>query len=48
MSQNNQKTEMIYKTIMDRLSSEMKDEVLSEGCSEDMLKELRTVSLDKF
>jgi len=48
MSQNNQKTEMIYKTIMERLITEMKDEVLSEGCSEDMLKELKTVSLDKF
>ena len=40
-----QKTENIYKTIMDRLINEIRDEVLSEGCNEDVLKELRYVSI---
>jgi hypothetical protein len=46
MSQSyNQKTEQIYRTIMDRLITEIKDEVLSEGCNEDMLKYLKSVSI---
>jgi hypothetical protein len=46
MSQNpNPKTECIYKTIMDRLISEIKEEALNEGCNEDMLKELKNVTI---
>ena len=45
MSQNpNPKTENIYKNIMERLITEIKDEALNEGCNEDMLKELKNVS----
>lgn len=44
----NQRTETIYKTIMDKLMNEIKDEVLSEGCSEDLVKELRFVSILKI
>ncbi len=45
MSQNpNPKTENIYKNIMERLINEIKDEALTEGCNEDMLKELKNVS----
>ena len=44
MSQNQSPTENIYKKIMDRLITEIKDEALNEGCNEDMLKELKNVS----
>ena len=39
---------VIYKKIIDRLISEMKDEFVNEGSNEDVLRELKTVSLDKF
>ena len=39
------KTENIYKTIIDRLITEIKEEALIEGCNDDMLKELKMVSL---
>ena len=42
------KTETIYKTIIDRLITEIKDEFIKEGCSEETLKELRTVSISNF
>ena len=45
---NNQKiskTENIYKTIMDRLITEIKNDVLIEGCNEEILKDLKAVSL---
>ena len=45
MSQINQKTEQIYKNIIERLINEIKEDALNEGCNEDMLKELKTVSL---
>ena len=45
MSQTNQKTEQIYKNIMERLIIEIKEDALNEGCNEDMLKELKNVSL---
>ena len=38
------KTESTYKTIIERLISEIKEEALNEGCNEDMLKELKIVS----
>jgi hypothetical protein len=41
----NQKTETIYRTIMERLITEIKEDVLNEGCNEDMLKELKSVSI---
>jgi len=45
-SQNqSQKTESIYRKIIDRLVNEIKDEVIGEGGSEDLLKELKTVSI---
>lgn len=44
----NQKTESIYKSIMDKLINEIKDEVLGEGCSEDLVKELKLVSILKI
>ena len=46
MSQNpRQKTEHIYKTIMDKLITEIKEDVLNEGCNEDLLKDLKSVSI---
>ena len=42
---NSQKTENTYKTIIDRLITEIKGEVINEGCNEDMLKELKNVRL---
>lgn len=42
------KTETIYKTIIDRLITDIKDEFIKEGCSEETLKELRTVSISNF
>ena len=46
MSQNQrQKTEHIYKIIMDRLLTEIKEDVLNEGCNEDLLKDLKSVSI---
>jgi hypothetical protein len=45
MSQINQKTEQIYKNIMERLIIEIKEDALNEGCNEDMLKELKGVSI---
>ena len=44
MSRPNQKTEQIYKNIMERLILEIKEDALNEGCSEDMLKQLKYVS----
>ncbi len=41
----NPKTENIYKNIMERLINEIKEEALTEGCNEDMLKELKNVSI---
>ena len=41
------KTEDIYKTIMERLITEIKDDVLREGCNEEILKDLKAVSLIK-
>ena len=43
MSKPNQKTEQIYKNIMERLILEIKEDALNEGCSEDMLKQLKSV-----
>jgi hypothetical protein len=40
-----QRTEHIYKTIMDRLITEIKEDVLNEGCNEDLLKDLKSVSI---
>ena len=48
MNTQTSKTENIYKTIMDRLINEIKDDVLSEECNEEVLKELRAVSLIKY
>ena len=48
MSEKIPKTDVIYKKIIDRLISEMKDEFVNEGSNEDVLRELKTVSLDKF
>ena len=48
MSEKMPKTETIYKTIMERLIQEMKDDVMSEGCGEEVLKQLKTVSLNNF
>ena len=39
------KTENVYKTIIERLISEIKEEALNEGCNEDMLKELKIISI---
>jgi hypothetical protein len=39
------KTESTYKTIIERLISEIKEEALNEGCNEDMLKELKIVTI---
>jgi hypothetical protein len=46
MSNNNnitKKTQDIYQIIIDRLIREIKDVATSEGCSEDTLKELKSV-----
>jgi hypothetical protein len=48
MSEIEKKTENIYRTIMERLITEMKDDLLSEGCNEEVLKQLKTVSLGNF
>ena len=48
MSEKIPKTDVIYKKIIDSLISEMKDEFVNEGSNEDVLKELKTVSLDIF
>lgn len=44
----NQKTESVYKAIMEKLINEIKDEALTEGCSEDLVKELKLVSILKI
>jgi len=41
----NNKTEIIYKNIMDRLISEIKDDFISVGCNEETLKELKNVRI---
>lgn len=45
MSHNNinDKTQQIYQNIIEKLMKEIKEAAASEGCSEDTLKELRTV-----
>ena len=45
MSHNNisTKTKTTYQNIIDRLIKEIKEAAISEGCSEDTLKELKTV-----
>ena len=45
MSHNNisTKTKNTYQNIIDRLIKEIKEAAISEGCSEDTLKELKTV-----
>lgn len=48
MSEKTQKTESIYKTIIERLCSEIKNDFLSEGASEELLKEFKLVSSDKM
>ena len=48
MSEKMPKTETIYKTIMERLITEMKDDMMSEGCGEEIIKQLKTVSLNNF
>ena len=46
MSQNpKQRTENIYRTIMEKLINEIKEDVLNEGCNEDLLKDLKSVSI---
>jgi hypothetical protein len=40
-----QKTENKYKTIIERVISEIKEEFIQDGCSEETLKELRRVSI---
>ena len=44
----NQKTESVYKAIMEKLINEIKDEALTEGCSEDLVKELKLVRILKI
>ena len=48
MSEKMPKTETIYKTIMERLITEMKDDMMSEGCGEEIIKQFKTVSFNKF
>ena len=45
MSQNNlaSKTSQIYIRIIDKLITEIKEDVTNEGCNEDILKELKSV-----
>lgn len=44
----NQKTESVYKAIMEKLINEIKEEALTEGCSEDLVKELKFVRILKI
>ena len=39
-----QKTESIYRSVMERLFSEVKNDFIDEGCSEETLKEFKSVS----
>ncbi len=51
MSQQNTiltKTQQIYRNIIDKLMSEIKEAATSEGCSEDTLKELKWVRKNIF
>ena len=41
----NQKTENKYKTIIERVITEIKPEFIKEECSEEALKELKRVSI---
>ena len=38
------KTENIYRIVMDRLFTEVKNDFIDEGCNEETLKEFRSVS----
>ena len=40
----NQKTENVYRTVMDRLFAEVKNDFIDEGCNEETLKEFKSVS----
>ena len=45
MAKSNHKTEQIYKKIMERLILEIKEDALNEDCGEDILKQLKSVSI---
>jgi len=40
-----QKTENVYRTVMERLFTEVKNDFIDEGCHEETLKEFRSVSI---
>ncbi len=43
MNNESKRTEDKYNTIIDRVITEIKDEFIKEGCSEEILKELKRV-----
>jgi hypothetical protein len=40
-----QKTENVYRTVMERLFTEVKNDFIDEGCHEETLKEFKSVSI---